>query len=181
MTAPVAGKYARVERERRFLLAGAPDPAGATAVRRITDRYLTGTRMRLRAVEQEGVGERVWKLTQKVPAERPGGGAVQGLITNTYLSEDEYRVFAALEARELRKTRLSLPPLGVDVFDGPLAGLVLAEAEFEDDAAAAAFAVPAGTVAEVTDDPRFTGGALVRTGRAELIALLGEFGIGAAG
>ncbi|GAA4881925.1 hypothetical protein [Kitasatospora terrestris] len=36
-------------------------------------------------------------------------------------------------------------------------------------------------LAEVTDDPRFAGGALVRTGRAELLTLLGEFGIAAVG
>jgi hypothetical protein len=33
------GKYARVERERRFLLAGPPSAAIATAPRQITDRY----------------------------------------------------------------------------------------------------------------------------------------------
>jgi hypothetical protein len=58
-----------------------------------------------------------------------------------------------------------------------LRGLVLAEAEFEDDDAAEAFAPPSGALAEVTDDPRFTGGRLARTGRAELLALLAEFGL----
>jgi hypothetical protein len=45
------GKYARVERERRFLLAGPPPAPAVTASRRITDRYLPGTRLRLRRVE----------------------------------------------------------------------------------------------------------------------------------
>lgn len=41
------GKYARAERERRFLMAGPPVSA-VTASRRITDRYLPGTRLRVR-------------------------------------------------------------------------------------------------------------------------------------
>lgn len=169
------GKYARVERERRFLLAGPPDPSAVTAVRAITDRYLTGTRLRLRRAEQPD-GTRELKLTQKVPAARPG--PVQGLITNTYLSPAEYGLLATLPAAVLAKTRLSVPPLGVDVFTGPLHGLVLAEAEFRTDGQARAFAPPAQCVAEVTGDIRFTGGRLVRTSRRELVALLAEYGLG---
>ena len=45
------GKYARIERERRFLLAGPPPAAAVTARRRITDRYLPGTRLRLRRID----------------------------------------------------------------------------------------------------------------------------------
>src|SRR5207244_3418112 len=75
------GKYARVELERRFLLAGVPPTPAVTASRRITDRYLPGTRLRLRRVDHLDSGACQLKLTQKVPAGRPG--YVQGLITNT--------------------------------------------------------------------------------------------------
>ncbi|WP_051450726.1 hypothetical protein [Actinospica robiniae] len=117
-----AGKYAQIERERRFLLAVAPDE-GITRQRRITDRYLLGTRLRLRPVcdletacdLESGVCE--LKFTQKVLAGEPGH--VQGLITNTYLSEAEYDLLATLPAAMLAKTRLSIPRLGVDVFDPP--------------------------------------------------------------
>ncbi len=54
--------------------------------------------------------------------------------------------------------------LSVDRFEGALTGLFLAEAEFADDAAMAAFPHPAFAVREVTDDPRYTGGELVRAG-----------------
>jgi CYTH domain-containing protein len=172
------GKYALVERERRFLLGTVPPFPADTAVREITDRYVTGTRLRLRRSRLPGAGGRArteLKLTQKVPA--ASGGAVQGLITTFYLSEAEYEALLALPARVLRKTRRSLPPLGVDVFEGPLAGLVLAEAEFGSDEEAAAFAVPPFAVAEVTADPRFTGGRLARTSPEELRALLAGFGL----
>ena len=174
-TTPQPGKYARVERERRFLLAAPPTGLPPVPLR-ITDRYLSGTRMRLRRVEQPGT-EPVFKLTQKIPAGGPG--AVQGLITNTYLSHAEFDVFAGLPARVLSKSRYSLPPLGVDVFEQPLQGLVLAEAEFDSDASAQEFAVPPFAVAEVTDDPRFTGGRLVAATRAELREWLAGYGVGA--
>lgn len=168
------GKYARVERERRFLLAAAPATRETVAEHRITDRYLTGTRLRLRRVEPTGGGESIYKLTQKVPG---GSGHVQGLITNTYLSKAEYGVLTALPADVLSKTRLTMPPFGVDVFDPPLNGLVLAEVEFTDDKTAAAFPAPDEAVAEVTEDHRFTGGSLVRTGRDGLLNLLAAYGL----
>jgi CYTH domain-containing protein len=170
-----AGKYARVERERRFLLAAPPPSSAVTATRRITDRYLPGTRLRLRRADYPNSDECEFKLTQKVPADRPG--YVQGLITNTYLSAAEYDLLATLPAEVLSKTRFSVPPLGIDVFDPPLHGLVMADVEFTTDEAARSFLRPAEAVAEVTDDIRFTGGNLVRTRRDDLLAWLAEYGI----
>ncbi|MFF7656437.1 hypothetical protein ACFZCY_42580 [Streptomyces sp. NPDC007983] len=168
------GKYARVERERRFLLAEPPEPSSVTVTRVITDRYLVGTRLRLRRADFPG-GDRELKLTQKVPIPRPGG--IQGLITNTYLSPAEYDLLASLPAVVLSKTRFSVPPLGVDVFDGPLQGLVLAEAEFTTDEEAQSFVPPPECVAEVTDDIRFTGGRLVEASRQDVLGWLAEYGI----
>ncbi|WP_308298810.1 hypothetical protein [Streptomyces sp. GESEQ-35] len=141
----------------------------------ITDRYLVGTRLRLRRAARPDGGGCELKLTQKVPADRPG--AVQGLTTNTYLSPAEYDLLALLPAAVLSKTRFSVPPLGVDVFGGPLQGLVLAEAEFTSDEEALAFVPPEECMAEVTDDARFTGGRLVGTSRQELMTWLAEYGI----
>ena len=170
----IGGKYARVERERRFLLAAAPTE-GITTRRQITDRYLLGTRLRLRRACNPDTGSCELKFTQKLPAEQPG--YVQGLITNTYLSAAEYDLLATLPAAVLSKTRLSLPPLGIDVFDPPLHGLVLAEVEFATDDQARSFHPPLESVAEVTDDPRFTGGSLVQAHRRELLGWLADYGI----
>lgn len=169
------GKYARVERERRFLLAGPPPAPAVTASRRITDRYLPGTRLRLRRVDYSGSGACEFKFTQKVPASRPG--FVQGLITSTYLSAAEYDLLASLPAEVLCKCRLSVPPLSIDVFDPPLHGLVLADVEFSTDEAAESFLPPPAAIAEVTDDARFTGGNLVRTRRHDLLAWLAGYSI----
>ena len=170
-----AGTYARLERERRFLLA-AP-PAGASTRRvLIEDRYIPGTRLRLRRmteVDRPGGGV-TYKLTQKIPTV----AGTPGLITTLYLSAAEYGALAVIPAVELRKVRSSVPPLGVDVFEGELAGLVLAEAEFESAEDEAAFQPPAEAIAEVTADRRFAGGNLATLGAADLADLLLPFGLG---
>ena len=168
-----AHKYARVERERCFLLAKPPAAEEVVAETEVTDLYFEGTRLRLRCmVDRNGVRPNVYKLTQKVQ----GAGAYR-LTTNTYLSEAEYELLARLDGLRLTKTRYSVPPFGVDVFGPPLDGLVLLEAEFESDEAMAAAAAPANTVAEVTGDPRFRAGRLVTTTRAELLQHLAEYGL----
>ncbi|MEU1410145.1 hypothetical protein [Streptomyces sp. NPDC005731] len=139
------GKYARVERERRFLLAEPPAPSSVTVTHVITDRYLVGTRLRLRRADFSDGGCEL-KLPQKMPMGRTG--AVQGLITNTYLSPNEYDLLASLPAAVLSKSRSSVPPLGIDVFGGHLQRLILAEAEFTTDEEAQAFVPPPECVAE---------------------------------
>lgn len=170
-----------MERERRFLMAGLPPGGAGSAARRvdIVDRYLFRTRLRLRRVGSPGSAEPELKLTQKVPAARPG--LVRGLITNLCLSPGEYGMLAALPDAELAKTRLFFPPCAVDVFARPRGGLVLAEIELGSDADLAACPPPPGSVAEVTCDDRFTGGRLAVTPRAELLGWLAEFGLGPGG
>jgi CYTH domain-containing protein len=170
-----AHKYARVERERRFLLDRFPEEEHAARVRRITDRYIEGARLRLRKQTEPG-GPTVFKLTQKVPARAAGGR--QGFITSMYLSSDEFLVLSQLPASELVKARYSVPPFAIDVFAGPLAGLFLAEAEFGSEDAAKGLALPPFVLHEVTEDDRFTGGRLVRASQSEIHAWLLEYGIG---
>ena len=167
-------KYARRERERRFLLRRVPDTPHPTRVVAITDHYLVGTRLRLRRTVEDGEARpMVHKLTQKVPG--PGGGP--GLITNLYLSADEYDLLLRLPAKRLDKVRYRVAPLGVDEFSGRHRGLVLAEAEFESDEGMAVFRRPDWVLAEVTDDERLTGGRLAQMSRAELIGVLSDFGV----
>jgi CYTH domain-containing protein len=168
-------KYARIERERRFLLDHIPGGENVVRIRRITDRYIDGTTLRLRQ-QSDGDGPIVFKLTQKVP-ER-GTEAQQGFITSMYLKEDEFRVLAQLPAKEISKTRYSVPPFGVDVFEGALKGLILAEAEFDAAADTNALTLPSFILHEVSGDERFTGGRLVRASRQDLQAWLMEYGIG---
>lgn len=95
----VSLKYAVVERERRFLVASLPE--GVAEVREIVDRYVDGTRMRLREVRHKD-GSVVRKLGHKV---RLGDSAAEVACTNLYLDDAEWAVLAALPARVLRKRR----------------------------------------------------------------------------
>ena len=63
-------KYARIERERQFLVDRFPS-GDIVRTRHITDRYIDGTLLRLREQTDEG-GEAIFKLTQKVPAAANG-------------------------------------------------------------------------------------------------------------
>lgn len=69
-------KYARPERERRFLLNRFPDGVDVIRIRRITDHYIEGTALRLREQSDDG-GPMAFKLTQKLSA----AGAQQAVTT----------------------------------------------------------------------------------------------------
>jgi CYTH domain-containing protein len=166
-------KYARIEIERRFLLEGVPEAAEVLAINEIGDRYLDGTRLRLRRMARVG-GPTQLKLTQKLP---DPDGARQGALTTIYLSEAEHAAFAQLPAATLSKSRLSIAPYGVDVFHGELEGLYLAEAEFATMEDAAALVPAAFCRAEVTADQRFTGGELVRASGEQVRAWAREYGV----
>jgi len=167
-------KYARIEFERRFLIASFPQGQPVVRMRRIADRYIEGTNLRLREQREDGLPS-VFKLTQKISA--PDGTARQGYITTMYLQPDAYQVLAKLSARTLTKRRYSVPPFGVDVFEGLLDGLILAEAEFNSAAEAEALAIPDFVSHEVSGDPRFTGGFLVSASRHDLETSLADYGI----
>jgi CYTH domain-containing protein len=155
-------KYAAVERERRWLCASLPDlPVLRAEV--IEDLYVEGSRLRLRRATPIEGGAPILRLSKKADL-----APERRLITTLYLTEAEYALFEELPGRVLRKTRHYYAAeggtLSVDRFEGGLSGLFLAEAEFADDAAMAAFPDPAFALREVTDDPRYTGGELVRAG-----------------
>jgi CYTH domain-containing protein len=169
-----ASRFARPEWERRFLLDRIPEHAHVTRVQQIADRYIVGTRLRLRRMNSSDGGV-AFKLTQKL--DHSADGAFQGNLTTIYLAEEEYNVFAALPARLLEKTRHSVPPFGIDVFRGNLTGLILAEAEFSSTEEAAAFEPPGFFLREVTSDARFTGGSLSALTKPQLASLLHGFGV----
>ena len=120
-------KYAKVERERRWLLDGLPPfPDDARQVR-IVDRYLHGTRLRLREVTDND-GTVVRKLGHKV---RLGDDAREVACTSLYLDDAEWAALSALPGDVLTKLRVLVPhgehTVALDVFEAPYDGLVLAE------------------------------------------------------
>ena len=165
-------RYTRVEYERRFLVAELPQEK-PWAVRRMVDRYIDGTRIRLRQSEGvvDGRPETVLKLTQKIPSTGEGPPGRQGELTSFYLTDEEYNAIKALPAAVIAKTRYSFPPLGVDVFEGPLEGLLIAEMEFETEADMLAAQPPSYCVKEITTDKDYAGGKLARLSAEQAAAL----------
>jgi CYTH domain-containing protein len=160
---PAASKYARVERERRYLLQDLPEGlTRASPHLQITDNYITGTRLRIRKVRDPRTNKWTVKLTQKfVPDPENFSRAI---ITNIYLNALEAETFAVFETNEIRKNRYPFEFEGrrfsADMFLGDLFGLVLAEVSFETDEELDGFPKPEFAIADVTNNELFTGGRL---------------------
>jgi hypothetical protein len=147
-------KYAVVESERRFLLGSLP--TGVDRIAEISDRYVTGTRIRLREVT-EADGHVVRKLGHKV---RLGDGPQRIACTSIYLDDAEWAALAVLPATVLRKRRHHLRLDGRHVAVDELPdGTLLAEIDGGDQPVTE---VPAGldVLREVTEDEAWTGQAL---------------------
>lgn len=147
-------KYAHWVAERRFLVD--PEnlpPLNELDVRRITDLYIEGGRLRLRAIHHLASGDMEYKLAKKYAPDNP----LVGPMTNLYLNAGEYSALAVLPGQQVIKRRYKLGGFTVDVFEGPLAGLVTAECEASNRMAAMAVEIPAWCVREVTNEAEYTG------------------------
>jgi adenylate cyclase len=149
-----------VEIERKFLIERLPDEVGRASSRRIDQGYLAldqGAEVRLRRH-----GDDLW-LTIK------GVGGLARVEEEFSLGADQFdSLWPLTEGRRIEKTRHELPGgVEVDVYDGGLAGLMVAEIEFGSEAESAAFEPPEWFGAEVTDDPRYKNRALAVDGRPD--------------
>ncbi len=144
-----------LEIERRFLVRGDAWQAGVAGTRRLDQGYLA---------REDGVAVRVRiagdaaRLTIKGP-----GGLVRPEFEYPVPVEDAATMLETLCAgRRLAKTRHQVPHGGltweVDVFEGPLAGLVIAEVELSDPEHP--LDLPPWAGPEVTGDPRYANAVL---------------------
>ena len=164
-------KYARVERERRYLLADLPEGlTRADPHLQITDNYITGTRLRLRKVREPRTNKWTVKFTQKFAPDPED--LSRTIITNTYLNALEAETLSVFNTNEIRKNRYYFDFEGrrfsIDMFLGDLFGLVLAEVGFDTDEELEQFAKPAFALADVTNDAVFSGGRLSESTFAEV-------------
>ena len=160
---PAQSKYAKVERERRFLLSDLPEGMSrADPHLQITDNYITGTRLRIRKVRDPRTNKWTVKFTQKF-APNPQDLS-RTVITNTYLNALEADTLSMFDANEIRKNRYTFDYEGrkfsVDMFLGDLFGLVLAETSFDTDEEMDGFPKPPFAIADVTNNEAFSGGRL---------------------
>jgi CYTH domain-containing protein len=156
-------KYARVERERRYLLQDLPE--GLTRADhhlQITDNYITGTRLRIRKVRDPNTNKWIVKFTQKFAPDP--ADLSRTIITNIYLNAIEAETLSVFDANEIRKNRYPFSFEGrefsIDMFLGDLFGLVMAEVSFETDEELDNFPKPPFAIADVTNNEIFSGGKL---------------------
>jgi adenylate cyclase len=145
-----------IEIERRFLVTGDAWRTAVRRARRLRQGYLAredGVTVRLRLDHD----------TARLTIKGPGGLVRPEFEYDIPAAEAEAMLTLLCAGRSLVKTRHDVPLDGlvweVDVFEGPLAGLVVAEVELPD--AAHPLRLPAWTAREVTDDPRYANAALV--------------------
>ncbi|MCZ4313515.1 hypothetical protein O4H66_08860 [Comamonadaceae bacterium G21597-S1] len=148
--------YTKPEFERRWLVPAEASFEGvAKRKREIEDRYIHGTRLRLRKVTESGQTT-IYKLGKKYQPEALGIHHV----VSAYLDEAEYQVLLALPARVSKKQRFTVYGGALDVYEQPNPGLRIFEVEFATADAARNYAPPKGIGQEVTNTLAFTGYAL---------------------
>jgi CYTH domain-containing protein len=149
-------KYASLEIERRWLvdLARCP-PFEEGAGVRITDRYITGSSLRLRKIE-DATEAATYKLCKKYDRMAP----LAQPIVNIYLSGDEFELLDRLPGRVIVKQRHRYAAGAIDIYRSREAALAIFEVEFEELTLAQAYTPPEFVLVEVTHDPNYSGASL---------------------
>ncbi|HEY7621818.1 MAG TPA: CYTH domain-containing protein [Solirubrobacteraceae bacterium] len=160
------GRYGcAIEIERKFVVDEPPADLDRWPSTAIEQGYIAvaddGTEVRVRRRAGEAV------LTVK-----SGSGRTRVEEEIEITPERFERLWPLTARRRVEKTRYDIPADGeltieLDVYDGALAGLVVAEVEFASENDADAFVVPDWFGPEVTDDERYKNQRLARDGRPQ--------------
>jgi CYTH domain-containing protein len=149
-----------VEIERKFLVRDTPD-LGATESDEIEQGYL--------AIGAEGEVRLRRKGERLILTAKRGSGLSRDEAEVELEREAFDRLWPLTEGRRLHKRRHVLPHgdlrIELDVYEGDLAGLVVAEIEFDSEDDAGAFEAPPWLADEVTGDDRYLNETLATEGR----------------
>jgi adenylate cyclase len=153
------------EIERKFRLTEAPEWLSDHNFNRIEQGYLAiekgaGAQVRVRRSEGDA-----WLTVKR------GSGKTRDEYEIDLRDEQFEDLWPLTEGRRVAKVRYSVPhgphEVQVDVFEGDLGELVLAEVEFESEAASDDFEPPDWLGEEVTGDPRYANETLAVEGAPE--------------
>ena len=154
--------YARIERERRFLVERLPDVVDPDDYQRLDDLFVTGTHLRLRQVSRPDGTWIITKLGQKIADPDAGDDPRCRQTTTIYLPQDEAAALGSLGGLRTTKRRYKLKEQGwtfcIDAWESPASaqGALLAEVEAPSIAELEQIVVPPWALREVTDDARYT-------------------------
>ena len=149
------------EIERKWLVHDLPE-LGELKREQIIQGYL--------AMSPDGTEVRIRRKGDKYFETVKSQGGLTRNETEVEISDDQFRLlWPATEGRRLEKTRYALPwnnyQLELDVYQSTLAGLIIAELEFESADESKRFYPPAWFGEEVTDDKRYKNSSLAMHGR----------------
>ena len=149
------------EIERKFLVKALPDDLHSQKSTRLIQGYLMFT--------EDGKELRVRRAGDQYTQTLKIGFGLERTEIEIELTKTQFdALWSATKGRRVAKERVTWPygrfVVEVDIYEGPLAGLVTAEVEFESRSESAAFDPPAWFGTEVTDDVRYTNRTLVLRG-----------------
>jgi adenylate cyclase len=165
--APLAGiaraSVGAIEIERKFLVPDPPADLDRHPSTSIEQGYL--------AIAGDGTEVRIRRRDGSAALTVKSGGGRSRVEEEIELDAQRFeRLWPLTDGRRIEKTRYEIPAgegltVELDVYDGALAGLVVAEVEFDSEQAADAFAAPDWMGREVTDDERYKNQRLACEGR----------------
>lgn len=149
-----------IELERTFLAQSIPADLSSCPAKVIRDLYVdNGTPHADLRLRQNGDD---YEMTRKRPVS--GTDSSKQLETTIELTAVEWQSLAATAGKKIEKTRYYYPyqkhTAEFDVFIGDLAGLVLIDFEFTDEAAMHDFKIPEFCLADITQEEFIAGGVL---------------------
>lgn len=146
-------KYATAEIERRWLVPlEVAQGLVSGRIRTIEDLYIEHTRLRIRAVQEQGKTT-LFKLGKKYG---PCASGVEPVVS-VYLSQAEYALLVTLPGHRSIKERRSIVGGSLDVYLMPRLSFAVFEVEFGAERQAEAYAPPPFAGEEVTGNARYSG------------------------
>jgi CYTH domain-containing protein len=163
-----------IELERTFLARSIPDLSGCKK-KQIIDIYVP-PRKNHPTLRIRKDGDRMF-ITKKVPIE---GDASRQKEHTIELVEEEFEALSKIDGKRVEKIRHFLDVNGktaeIDIFQGPLLGLVLVDFEFETEKEKEAFQPPEFCLVDVTKELFIAGGMLCGKSYGEIEGQLNKFG-----
>jgi adenylate cyclase len=140
------------EIERKYLLSGTPENFWHYPSVQIVQGYI--------AINDDGSERRIRDASGVyTETTKSGKGMVRGETELSITAAEFERLWPLTEGKRIEKNRFSIPhdehTIELDVYDGELWGLLVAEVEFTSEVAANDFTPPEWFGAEVTEDKRY--------------------------